>query len=89
MGFIEFIKDNFLVLSLALTCSGGIIGFFSSRFSQLRNDINKSSERHEERCDKLYQIFAESSERHEARCDKLYQMFIDLLTSRQTDTKND
>jgi len=28
MEFVEFIKDNFLVLSLALTCSGVIIGFF-------------------------------------------------------------
>jgi len=61
MDWVQLIKDNFLILS----CTGGIISFFSSRFNSLKNEIQASSARHEARCDKLYEMFVESSARHE------------------------
>ncbi len=79
MEFVEFIKDNIIIF----TCTGGIIGYLSALFSRLSDKIDRTSEIHEARCDKLYQSFAESSERHEARCDKLYEMFIDLLKDKK------
>jgi len=64
---------------LAGSCCGGIIGFFSSRFSQLNNAINKVSEKQ----DRALERQDRASERHEERCDKLYEMFIDLLKDKK------
>lgn len=79
MDLLDLIKEYIVVVSFM----GAIFGYFTARFNRLSYEIKTSSERHEARCDKLYEMFVESSERHEARCDKLYDMFIDLLKNQK------
>jgi hypothetical protein len=60
MEWIELIKENVVVI----TCFTGVLGYFASSFKDLKREIRLStaehrlsSERHEARCDKLYQMF--------------------------------
>lgn len=53
MDWTQLIKDNALVL----TYLTGVLGYFASSFNSLRQEIKTSSERHEARCDKLYEMF--------------------------------
>lgn len=62
MEWIEIIKENVVVIS----CFTGVLGYFASSFKDLRREIRLSSsehrlssERHEVRCDKLYEMFYE------------------------------
>lgn len=75
MDWIELIKENVVVI----TCLTVVLGYFSSSFNSLRQEIRLSTAEH-----RL------SSERHEARCDKLYQMFYDLIReTTKKDSKNE
>ena len=53
MEWIELIKENVVVI----TCLTGVLGYFASSFKSLRAEIKTSSDRHEARCDKLYEMF--------------------------------
>jgi hypothetical protein len=60
MDWIQLIKENVVVIS----CFTGVMGYFASSFKDLRQEIRAtteahrlSSERHEARCDKLYEMF--------------------------------
>lgn len=53
MDWTQLIKDNAVVI----TYLTGVLGYFSSSFKSLRQEIKTSSERHEARCDKLYEMF--------------------------------
>lgn len=53
MEWTQFIKDNFIVLTYVT----GVLGYFASSFKSLRAEIKTSSDKHEARCDKLYEMF--------------------------------
>ena len=53
MEWVELIKENVVVI----TYLTGVIGYFASSFKSLRAEIKTSSDRHEARCDKLYEMF--------------------------------
>ena len=60
MEWIGILKENVIVIS----CFTGVLGYFASSFKDLKREIRLStaehrlsSERHEARCDKLYQMF--------------------------------
>jgi hypothetical protein len=53
MDWIELVKENVVVI----TYLTGVLGYFASSFKSLRAEIKTSSDRHEARCDKLYEMF--------------------------------